>query len=155
MGAEIGEQAIQIEWKATKITVAALKALIQLLVSNRGKIVHGQQSLKKLNLHGKKLESVEMAGEDIKAFRRELNRYAVDFSIKQDSDTKKYTVFFKGQDVERVYSGLEKCVANFDRTSKKPMKEVMEKAEQKAEERNANRKPPEHEQSVDRGKETR
>lgn len=121
MAADLQEQAVQVEWKAAKITAAALKGLIEQILANREKITHGEQSLKKLNLQGKKLESIELTGEDMQAFKRELNKYAVDFSIKKDTETQNYTVFFKGQDVDRVYKGLQKCVENFQKGSKKPM----------------------------------
>lgn len=140
MAADLQEQAVQVEWKAAKITAAALKGLIEQILANRGKITHGEQSLKKLNLQGKKLESIELTGEDMQAFKRELNKYAVDFSIKKDTETQNYTVFFKGQDVDRVYKGLQKCVENFQKGSKKPIKEVMKEAEEKAAQRNAERK---------------
>ena len=121
MAADLQEQAVQVEWKAAKITAAALKGLIEQFLANRKKITHGEQSLKKLNLQGKKLESIELTGEDMQAFKRELNKYAVDFSIKKDTETQNYTVFFKGQDVDRVYKGLQKCVENFQKGSKKPI----------------------------------
>ncbi len=155
MGAELGEQAIQVEWKAAQITAKALKELIEQLLANRNKFIHGEQKLSKLNLQGKKLESVEITGEDIKAFRRELYKYSVDFSIKKDRELGNYTVFFKGQDVDRVYTGLKKCVQDFDKGQKKPIKEVMQEARQRAEKRNAERKSPEHEYRADRGKDER
>ena len=107
MAADLQEQAVQVEWKAAKITAAALKGLIEKILANREKITHGEQSLKKLNLQGKKLESIELTGEDMQAFKRELNKYAVDFSIKKDTETQNYTVFFKGQDVDRVYAASQ------------------------------------------------
>lgn len=58
MAADLQEQAVQVEWKAAKITAAALKGLIEKILANREKITHGEQSLKKLNLQGKKLESI-------------------------------------------------------------------------------------------------
>lgn len=155
MTTNLQEQAVQIIFKASSITLAGLKSVIQLALQNRNSIEHGQQSLKKLNLQGKKLESVEISGEDIKAFRRELNKYSVDFAIMKDAETQNYTVFFKGQDVDRVYTGLQKCVANFEKGQKKPMKEAMQEAEQKAAEKNTARAPTEHEHSADRGKEAR
>lgn len=57
--------------------------------------------------------------------------------------------------MDRVYKGLQKCVENFQKGSKKPIKEVMKEAEEKAAQRNAERTPPEHEHSADRGKEAR
>lgn len=62
MAADLQEQAVQVEWKAAKITAAALKGLIEQILANREKITHGEQSLKKLNLQGKKLESYWQRG---------------------------------------------------------------------------------------------
>lgn len=73
----------------------------------------------------------------------------------KDRESGNHTVFFKGQDVERVYSGLQKCVQNFDKAKKKPIKEIMQEAEQRANQRNAERKSPEHEHKAERGKDTR
>lgn len=155
MAGELGEQAVKVEWKTVEITAKALKALIQQLIENKEKIQHGQQSLSKLNLQGKKLEQVELTGEDMKNFRREMNRYSVDFSIMKDRTSGNYTVFFKGQDVERVYAGLQKCVQNFDK-GKKPIKEVMRDAEARATQRAAERqKAPDKEKSADRGHDER
>lgn len=47
MAADLQEQAVQVEWKAAKITAAALKGLIEQILANREKITHGEQSLKK------------------------------------------------------------------------------------------------------------
>lgn len=155
MAGELGEQAVKVEWKTVEVTAKALKALIQQLIENKEKIQHGQQSLSKLNLQGKKLEQVELTGEDMKNFRREMNRYSVDFSIMKDRTSGNYTVFFKGQDVERVYAGLQKCVQNFDK-GKKPIKEVMRDAEERATQRAAERqKAPDKEKSADRGHDER
>ena len=138
MSAELQEQALQVTWKTTEISAAALKTLIKTLLDNKGRIEHGEQSLKKLNIQNRQLESVKITGEDMKTFRRELKRYSVDFSIKHDLSAGNYTVFFKGQDVDRVYKGLQKCLNDLD-IGKKPMKEVMQEAERKSNERAAER----------------
>jgi len=155
MAGELGEQAIKVEWKAVEITAEALKALIRQLIENKDKIQHGQQSLSKLNLQGKKLEQIELTGEDMKNLRRELNRYSVDFSVMQDRTSGNHTVFFKGQDIDRVYAGLQKCVQDFNK-GKRPIKAVMRDAEEKAAQRAASRqKAPEKEKSADRGHDER
>lgn len=155
MGKELGEQAIQVEWSVAKVTAKALKELIEQLLANRNRITHGEQSLSRLNLQGKKLESVELDGQDLKSFRRELNKYSVDYSVMKNRETGNYIVFFKGQDVDRVYVGLQKCVQDFEKNRKKPVREVMQEADQRAAQRNADRKPPEHEHKADRGKDLR
>lgn len=50
MSAELQEQALQVTWKTTEISAAALKTLIKTLLDNKGRIEHGEQSLKKLNI---------------------------------------------------------------------------------------------------------
>ncbi len=154
MGANLDEQAVQVQWKTTEITAKALKELIKKVINNRGKIQHGEQKLKKLNLQGKKLENVELSGKDIKIFRRELKKYSVDFSVMKNRDNGNYLVFFKAQDVDRVYNGLHKCVQNFNKTQKKQIKEVMKEAKQKSEEKNKQNNLS-HEHKVERGKEER
>jgi hypothetical protein len=143
---DIQEEAIKVTLKGTQISFRVLKALIQTLLENRDKISHGEQSLKKLNLQNKQLESVPITSNDIKALRKELNRYSVDFHIMKDRNSGEHTVFFKGQDVDRVYQGLSNCIKNFDRDTvkKKPIKEVIKEATEKVAEREANkRKSPE------------
>lgn len=147
------EQALSVNWKISEITVKALMGLIKTLVENNHKIVHGQQSLKKLNRQDKALENVELFGKDIAVFRKELKRYEVDFSVKKNKETGEYTVFFKSQDINRVHKGLENVVKNFDKEEKKkPMKETMEQAEQKAQEKAAERGN-EKSKTKDRGQE--
>lgn len=153
MNGDIKEEAIQVTWKATEISAKVLKTIIQTLLENRQKITHGEQSLNKLNLQNKQLESIKINSNDLKSFRRELNSYAIDFSIKLDKCTGEYTVFFKGQDIDRVYKGLEKCINRVDLSKKKPIKKVMENAIQKAQERFEGRQAHRKTQSVDRRQE--
>lgn len=136
MPESLGEQAVQVEWKVTRVTTTAFIGLIQQLLKQRDQIGHGQQSLKRLNLQGKKLEQVEIPGEDVRALRRELNRHAVDFSITRGVASHNYMVYFKAQDVDRVYTGLQRCVKNLqERDGKKSVREVMKEAYRRAEDR--------------------
>ena len=137
MAAELSEQAVKIEWRATEITARTLKELIQQLLNARNRIQYGEQKLTKLNRQGKQLESVDLHGQDIKAFRQQLRKYSVDFSVMRDRSTGVYSVFFKSQDIDRVYAGLTKCVEQMD--SRRSMKEVMREAEQRAAARQAER----------------
>jgi hypothetical protein len=152
MPVELGEQAVQIIYKGSTITAALLWSLAQHALDSRDTVEHGQQSLQKLNLQGQ-LESVKITGQDITAFRKQLNKYAVDFSVKRDRNTGEYSVFFKGRDTERVYLGLENVLKTaIDRTSKKPIKEIMARAVQKAAERAAQQpQSPEKNRFTDRG----
>ena len=153
MPVELGEQAVQVAFRGSTITLALLRTLVQNALDSRHRIEHGEQGLKKLNLQGKQLESVKLTSEDIKEFRQHLNRHAVDFSVMKDKVTGEYSVFFKGQDIDRVYTGLEKTLQTaLDRMdAKKPIKEVMEQAKQKSAERaEQQQQKPEKNRSVDR-----
>lgn len=152
MATELNEQAIQVTTKATQITLAGLKAIIQTMLSNRHPITHGEQSIQKLSLQNKQLESVNLSGDDIKEFRKQLNKYSVDFHVQRDKSTGLHTVFFKSQDTDRIYLGLESCMKKLtlDRSIKKPIKEVMENAVQRAAEQAQQHKAPEKSRTTDK-----
>lgn len=44
MAADLQEQAVQVEWKAAKITAAALKGLIEQILANREKSPMGSRA---------------------------------------------------------------------------------------------------------------
>lgn len=153
MGAELGEQMVSVELKAVDCTLSVLKDVIakMLEMHNEG-TKHGQQSIKNLNRQGKQLENVELAGEDVKSFQKELKRQGVDFCAMKDKESGNTIFYFKAQDVKRVYSGLEKVAKNFD---KKPIKEAMEQAQQVAQEKNAEKATENKEKTNDVRKEER
>jgi len=155
MATELNAQAIEVTTRATAITLAALKSIIQTLIENRHSIEHGEQGLKKLNLQNKQLESVELSGEDIKDFKKQLNKYSVDFSVMKDKTTGHHTIYFKAQDTDRVYTGLENCIKNLsiDRHSKKPIKEVIESAVERAAQQTQPTHQRERGRTADRGQE--
>jgi hypothetical protein len=149
MNTDLQDQAVGVVWKTTEVTAATLKDMIQILLDNRHKIRHGEQSIKNLNLHGK-LESMELADKDIKIFRHELRRHGVDFSIvKTHSDN--LSVYFKAADVDRVYAGLRKCMQNAVKPS---VRTVMQAAEHRANESDrASDRTPAKELNIEKGHE--
>ena len=137
---EYGEKAIKVTWWTSEISLRIFLELCRDVLADRDNPKHGEQSLKSLNTQGRQIESVEMAGEDMKAFRRELRRYAVDFSVTREGGDGPYQVYFKAQDVDRVYTGLRKCLESFAGAGeRKPIREVMRQAVEKAKERQAAR----------------
>jgi hypothetical protein len=139
MADDLQKQVLGLTYKGTETTVKILfevisKALKDIKFHAKSQITTGEQSLKRLNTQGKQLESVDISNDDIKSFRKELNRYNVDFSIMKDKSAETQTIFFKGQDVDRIYKALEVCIKNIDleRSNKKPVKEKMQEAVNKA-----------------------
>lgn len=155
MSAELGEQAVQVMLRASAVTLSVLLQAAQAAVQRHKGVEHGEQKIQKLNMQGKQLESVALMDEDIKPFRKELNKYGVDFAVVKDKQTGEHSVFFKGQDTERVYMALEKVLNTaIDRADKgkKPAKEIMQEAVAKAAERNAQiEQQLEKNRSADRG----
>ena len=151
---DISEQAVMVLLRGTEVTAAGLKKHIKAMLENRQAVEHGEQSLKKLNLQNKQLDSVALSREDVRLFRRQLNRYRVDFAILKDKESGLRTVYFKSQDVDRVYDGLEKCIKGLelDKESKKPIKEVIASALERAAQRAQQQKQPDKEHATDRGR---
>lgn len=143
---ELQEQIVQVTFSTTKLSLRTMLSAIRKLLDQikqhkerQNSTAHGEQSLRKLNLQGKELESVPIDDRrDLQRFRRQLNRYAVDFSVKRDRKTGEYSVFFKGQDSDRIYTALEKVVktAVIDRDNRRPMRDVLRAAIEKADQRN-------------------
>jgi len=108
VGDHTAQAAIQVTVKSSTITLEMLKDIIKHLLETKDSPMHGKQSVKKLNIQGKRLVSVDIKDDQIKSLRRQLNKYAVDFSIVKDKTDGTYTVFFKADDRARLYKGLEK-----------------------------------------------
>lgn len=136
MGA-LDEQAVALEVKAFRLTARVLyKAMQQVLqkLSNPADIVHGQQSVKKLERQNSQLEMVEIPDQDCRKLRQQLRRYGVDFAVLRDKSTpEKLTICFKSRDTNLIKTALEKCLADAvkpDRTTRQPIRELLQKARQ-------------------------
>lgn len=130
---DLSEQAIQVQIKGMEITAQLVWNIIKSLVENQSKLAQGKQSLSKLNLQGKELQSVNIASEDLKNLQQHLKQYAVDFSIKKDPQSNQYAVFFKSQDIERVYLGLKKCVKQYSQEMQPSVKQPLEQTTENTE----------------------
>lgn len=127
---------------------------IETLQSNNHELTMEELSA---NAKGRKLENIEIDSADLKNIKKELNNYAVDFSIMKDNVTDTVHVFFKGQDRDRINLALTKCLqaafkeerigdlpeqmqndiknGNFDKimnSAKMPIKEQLDRAQKKA-----------------------
>ena len=145
MAAELGEQAAMLMVKVgSEITLTILKSIVQKLIENNNEHKHGEQSMKALNMQGKKLDHVELPGQDIKSFRRALKKYAVDFSVMRDRVSGTYSVFFKGQDTDRIYAGLKSVLkeAVTQKEEKRHIKDFIDRASKRAEEVSSQQKLP-------------
>lgn len=110
---------------------------VQRLQGKEGKIVHGRQSLHDLSAQNRELSSIQVADEDIKALKNEFKSYAVDFSVFHDKADQSTHIFFKAQDVERVYAALTHVVKSMNKEQYRPhakkLDETIQQAKQRAE----------------------
>lgn len=134
--------------------LAGLKALDHL---RRGEtvtsdIVHGKQSVKKLNLQGNvnllngelprdQGDQTLFKKEDMKRLQKSLKSLGVDFAVTKGHDAageEVYRFWFKSGDIERVNAAVQDTLKDYD---KKPIREVIDEAKEEAAAREAQRVP--------------
>ena len=54
---------------------------------------------------------MELNDKTLRYVRRQLKEYSVDFAITKDKDTGQLNLWFKGQDVDRIQTAIENCIA--------------------------------------------
>lgn len=147
----VEEQAVRVEVQAAKLTAGMLAKLLKTIAESlkhqQTQTVTGQQSLKLLNRQGKAVNGVEISKETLADVKRQMNSYYVDFSITKDKDTGKLTLWFKGQDIDRIQTALENCIVDLGKAQPQQSKvqEVCNHAKEQAAVENATRtvQPPE------------
>lgn len=112
-----------------------LPQLLRRLHNRNYQIVHGKQSLRKLNQQNREIQAIPITDADIKVLKKQLNRYSVDFSVLKEPDGT-MQVYFKAQDVDRVYNALKHIVKNLNPDQSKRLSQTIAAAKAKAEQLN-------------------
>lgn len=148
---DAGEKAVTVSVKATELSAKLLLPLFK-WVLNRAQAINsnGAVSMQALNAGGKKLEQVSLNSEDLKAVQKTLKKQGVDFSVFKDKSAGDFQLFFKAQNRDQIFKALESCVKN-GIGRKTPMKEQLENAQKKADDRNKARAA-EKEKTAERAK---
>lgn len=108
----------------------------QRMQGKEGRTIHGKQSLHDLSAQNRELSSIQVSDEDIKVLKKEFKSYAVDFSVFHDKADQSTHIYFKAQDVERVYAALTHVVKSMDERDHprdKKLDEAIRQAKQRAE----------------------
>lgn len=135
---EVANKVVALTTNATKMTVAALKNMLEKYIEEQKnkspKIYKGKQSVKRLVRGGSKLTNIEITDQNIKSFSKTARKYSVDFALKKDSSSEipKYFVFFKAKDVDVMTAAFKEFTHNQLNKSEKPtireqLKKHMEK----------------------------
>ena len=143
----IEETAVRVEISAARFASQSIFDILRLTVQAMSNQNYGQQSLNTLNRQERPLASVNVNKKTLPYIRRQLKQYSVDFSVTKDRDTGQMYLWFKGQDVDRIQTALENCIA--ERGKERPIPELRnlcDRAVQRVKEMNQSRPvpPPEH-----------
>ena len=154
------EKVLKMTFQGTKVTKKTIENIINQLVKSheKTKIQHGEQSLKTLNKQQKKLDSIPVMNSDLKGLQKELRKFGVDYSVRQNkSEKNQYEIYFKGTDINQIQSALKDYTnQTLTQTRKKEsIKIKIEKAIKKSKEISANKDQREKENKKERGKEER
>ena len=143
----IEETAVRVEISAARFKNKKKNNKIQLTVQAMSSQNYEQQSLSSLNRQERLLASVDVNEKTLPYIRRQLKQYYVEFSVTKDRDTGQMYLWFKGQDVDRIQTALENCIA--ERGKERPipeLRDLCDRAAQRVKEMNQSRPvpPPEH-----------
>ena len=110
-GTELDQQAVSVSIEGGQITAKLLYQVMKQLIKRRETAAdrNGQMDIKKLDRQGKQLECVELPAGELRDIKKQLNQYGVDFAVLRDGK-EKVSLYFKAQDVDRVYKGMQKCL---------------------------------------------
>ena len=107
----VEETALRVQINAAKLAGQGIFGILQAVVKMLQARQYGQQSIQSLNRQSQALASVELNDKTLPYVRRQLKEYSVDFAITKDKDTGQLNLWFKGQDVDRIQTALENCIA--------------------------------------------
>ena len=141
------ETAVRVEISAARFASQSILDILRLTVQAMQGRSYGQQSLAELNRQNRQLASVDVNDRTLRLVKRQLNQYSVDFSVTKDKDSGRMYLWFKGQDVDRIQTALENCIA--ERGKERPipeLRDLCDRAAQRVKEMNQSRPvpPPEH-----------
>lgn len=131
---ELSKQAISVTVKTSEISADILKKVIKSYLQEKNQIPkqisRGYQSLKKLNRQNYDLQDIPISSKDLRQFKRELNRYGVDYAIKKDlSQPDTFRLYFKGKDAGQIENALKDHMAKqFGNESRQSIKERIRQA---------------------------
>lgn len=118
----IEDQLIHVETTTARLSAEALAKLLSVsahaLAEHHYSTKTGAQSLSQLNRQGRPLNSIEVDSEALKDIKQQMKAYSVDFAVTKDKDTGNYSLWFKGQDIERIQMALEHCIIDRGKDSK-------------------------------------
>ena len=113
---DLGMEAMQVEFKATKVTLETLMNIFNKIVEGHYTPSHGEQSLQKLHLQNAELTTLDVDPVITHDLRKHLKKLGVDFHIDKRAGTidadgqQHYVLWIKARDQKCIKQALERTV---------------------------------------------
>lgn len=114
--AEMDSTAVHVACKGSEITAAAVYKLMQSL--SQKAFSPSEKTTSKVKSQFNNYESVQINDRSIKDIKSDLNRYSIDFHIIKDKKTGQSSVLLKGKNIQHIYDGLTKYMADHKQSTK-------------------------------------
>ena len=113
---DANDKTVNLVVRVSKLSGRALLNAIKLILAeikkdskmpSDKKVKHGRTTLKQLSQKNDGLSTFELKSPDLRLLNRCMKKHGVDFAVAKDGKGK-YTLFFKGKDVDAVTHAFEK-----------------------------------------------
>lgn len=135
---QLSKQAIYITVTGVQGSLNILDAAMRYYLNSTEKNIRGKVSLKELNKQNLQLKDIPISSKDLKGMEKELKKYGVDYSIKQDLSRKDtFQVFFKAKDISAIELALRNYTSSkFSKERKPSLKDTILKYKNQSKEIN-------------------
>ena len=133
MNDEVNEKSINLAVRVSQMTIGEIKKAIEKLITDisegnyLGKnlvesdksteTTHGKMTLKQLSKRSDGLSTIELTDPNLRLLHREMKKHNVDFAAVKDGKGK-YTLFFKGKDVDSITHALKQYMSKLVKLDK-------------------------------------
>jgi len=127
---EVSEKTINVAVRVGKLAGGEIKKALEKLITDLNenksktpaagkapKVEHGKRTLKQLSKQNDGLASVELTNPELRLLHKSMKKHNVDFATVKDGKGK-YTLFFKGKDVDSVTHAIKKYTQKLMRRGK-------------------------------------
>ena len=124
---EINQKAINLEIRVAKLSAKAILKAMKVVIAEAAKkgMSLGSYMHEKTKFNSTKLKDMVKKGqlenindlhdEELKALKKQLNKYGVNFSVMKDKKTGLYSVFFQAKDTKVLDLAFKKAVEKSER----------------------------------------
>ena len=142
---EINNRAINLEVKVAKLSAKAILEIMKKVIDEAnsanqslakhidGKVKTNSKKLKDMVKKGQ-LENIDLGKGELKEFKKQLNKYGVNFSVMKNKESGLYSVFFQAKDTKVIDMSFKKAIIKYEKKENKreSTKKTLENFKEKA-----------------------